>query len=52
MYDLWIIDFVANEKRLVKERMRWRKAKRLARKMNREDRFSLAIVVPFGFSLT
>jgi hypothetical protein len=51
MYDVWVIDFVANEKRLFRSDLGWKKANRLAKKMNRKDRFSLAVVLPFGFCL-
>jgi hypothetical protein len=51
MFDVWIIDFVANDKRLWKSGVSWKKAKKLAKKLNRKDRFSTALVVPFGFSL-
>ncbi len=49
MYDVYLIDFVGRELRLFKSEMRWKKAKRLAKKLNRRDRFSLAIVVPLDF---
>ena len=51
MYSVWLIDFVANEKRLYREGLSWKKAKRLAKKMNRRDRFILSIVVPLDFCL-
>jgi hypothetical protein len=51
MYDVWVIDFVANEKRLFRSELSWKKANRLAKRMNRKDRFSLAVVLPFGFCL-
>ena len=51
MYSVWVIDFVANEKRLIRSELSWKKAKRLAKKMNKRDRFSLSIVVPLDFCL-
>lgn len=51
MFDLWIIDFITNERRLVASELSYKKAKRIARKSNKRDRFSLVIVVPLGFSL-
>lgn len=51
MYDVWLIDFVANEKRLFRGELSWRKAKRLVKRRNKKDRFSLFIVVPVGFCL-
>lgn len=51
MFDVWVIDFVANEKRIWKSGLTWGKAKRLKRKMQRRDRFSVWIIVPLGFAL-
>ncbi len=51
MYSVWVIDFVANEKRLIRSELSWKKAKRLAKKMNKRDKFSLSIVVPLDFCL-
>jgi hypothetical protein len=51
MYSVWVIDFVANEKRLIRSELSWKKANRLAKKMNKQDRFSLSIVVPLDFCL-
>ena len=51
MYDLWLIDFIANEKVLVASNLSYKKAKRVARKSNKRDRFAIVIIVPFGFSL-
>jgi hypothetical protein len=51
MFDVWVIDFVANEKRLIRSELSWKKANRLAKKMNKRDRFSLSIVVPLDFCL-
>jgi len=51
MYSVWVIDFVANEKSLFRAGMTWKKAKRLARKKQREDRFSAWLVVPLDFVL-
>jgi len=49
MYDVYLLDFVGHEISLFKSELTWKKAKRLAKKINRRDRFSLAIVVPLGF---
>lgn len=51
MFDLWLIDFVSGEKRLFQSELTWKKAKRLARKKRRKDRFSAWLVVPLGFDL-
>jgi hypothetical protein len=51
MYDVWIIDFVANEKRLYRGELSWKKARKLTRKLNKLDRYSLAVTLPFGFRL-
>lgn len=51
MFDVWTIDFVSGEKRLWKAELSRKKAKRLAKRFNKEDPFSLAIVVPLGFCL-
>ncbi len=49
MYDVWLIDFTTGAKRLATAGLKRKRAKRLRDKLNRRDRFSLAIVVPFGF---
>jgi hypothetical protein len=49
MYDVYLIDFVGHELRLLKSELTWKKAKRLAKKLNQKDRFSLAFVVPLDF---
>ena len=51
MYDVFVIDFIANEKRLWKSGLTWKKANRLRRKMQKRDRFSLWLVVPLDFLL-
>jgi hypothetical protein len=51
MYDVWVIDFVANEKRLFRSELGWKKANRLVKRKNKKDRFSLFVVVPIGFCL-
>ena len=51
MFDVWVIDFIADEKRLFQGELSWKKARKLSKRINKTDRFSLAIVVPFGFCL-
>lgn len=51
MVDLWLIDFITGEKIRVASELSYKKARKLARKKNKRDRFSLVIIVPFGFSL-
>lgn len=49
MYDVYLLDFVGHELRLLKSELTWKKAKRLAKRLNRKDRFSLAFVAPRDF---
>jgi hypothetical protein len=49
MYSVWVIDFVANKKHLYQSELTWKKAKRLARKKQRQDRFSAWVVCPLDF---
>lgn len=51
MCSVWVIDFVANEKSVIREGISQKKAKRICRKRQKRDPYSLFIVVPFGFSL-
>jgi hypothetical protein len=51
MFDVWVIDFVANEKSLFRSGLTWKKANRLARKKQQQDRFSAWLVVPLDFDL-
>lgn len=51
MYSVWVIDFVANEKSLFLSGLTWKKAKRLAKKKQRQDKFSAWLVVPLDFVL-
>lgn len=51
MFDVWVIDFVANEKSVICEGVSHKKAKRICKKRQKRDPYSLFIVVPFGFSL-
>lgn len=52
MFDLWVIDFITSERRLVASELSYKKARKVARKRNKRDPFSLVIVVPLGFSLS
>ena len=51
MYDVWVIDFVANDRRLFKSGISRKKARRIAKKIRRQDQYSTCLVVPFGFAL-
>lgn len=49
--EVWVLDFVANERALIKSSLSFKKAHKLRRKLQKKDPYSLFIVVPLGFSL-
>jgi hypothetical protein len=51
MFDVWVIDFVSSERRLLRSELSWKQARKCVKKLNKSDPFSLAVVVPLGFSL-
>lgn len=51
MYSVWFVDFIANEKGVFRSGLTLKKAKRLAKKKQRKDRFSAWLVVPLDFVL-
>lgn len=49
MYDVWVVDFVDCDHRVVITQLTWKQAKKARRKLNRSDKFSVAFIVPSGF---
>jgi len=49
MCSVYVLDFVLTQIQLVGSEMSFKEAKRLAKKLNKRDPFSLAFVAPLGF---
>jgi hypothetical protein len=51
MFDVWVLDFVGNERALIESSLSLKRANKLRKKLQKQDPYSLFIVVPLGFSL-